>query len=42
MEKLLYNIFNHSYPKYTSYKFGSMLNIGLVITVKEKTIKRYN
>ena len=36
MEKLLYKIFNHSYPKYTSYKFGSMLNVGLVITGYKK------
>jgi len=36
MEKLLYKIYEHSYPRYTSYKFGTMLNIGLVITGYKK------
>lgn len=36
MEKLLYKIYNNVYPKYTSYKFSSMLNIGLVITGYKK------
>lgn len=36
MEKLLYKIYNNTYPKFTSYKFGSMINIGLVITGYKK------
>jgi flagellar capping protein FliD len=36
MEKLLYKIYDNVYPKYTSYKFSSMLNIGLVITGYKK------
>lgn len=36
MERLLYKIFIHSYPKYTTYRFATMLNVGLVITGYKK------
>ena len=36
MENILNDIFDNSYPKYTSYQFENMINIGLVLTGVKK------
>ena len=36
MEKILNHVFDNSYPKYTSYQFENMINIGLVLSGVKK------
>ena len=36
MEKILNLVFDNSYPKYTSYQFENMINIGLVLSGVKK------